>query len=90
MNATSRIDKWLWHARFYRNRAAAQAVTKTGLIRVNGHRIEKSSVAVGPGDVVTLPKGREVLVVRVRALAERRGTSRDGQSLYEIVAETPA
>jgi ribosome-associated heat shock protein Hsp15 len=85
-----RIDKWLWHARFYRTRVLAQSAASAGLIRLNGHRVEKSSVAVGPGDVLTLPRGREVVVVRVIRLAPRRGPARDAQSLYEIVAETPA
>lgn len=86
----ARIDKWLWHARFYRTRVLAQAAATGGLIRLNGHRVEKSSADVEPGDVLTLPKGREVIVVRVLALAARRGPPADAQRLYEILAETPA
>ncbi|MGO8713214.1 MAG: RNA-binding S4 domain-containing protein [Rhizomicrobium sp.] len=85
-----RIDRWLWHARFYRTRGLAQSAASAGLIRVNGHRVEKSSVNIGPGDVLTLPRGREVMVVRVVGLAPRRGPARDAQSLYEIIAETTA
>jgi len=84
-----RIDKWLWHARFYRTRVLAQAAASGGLIRLNGHRVEKSSVSVGPGDVLTLPRGREVIVVRVVGLAERRGPASEAQRLYEILTETP-
>jgi len=85
----ARIDKWLWHARFYRTRVLAQAAASGGLIRLNGHRVEKSSVSVGPGDVLTLPRGREVIVVRVIGLAERRGPASEAQRLYEILTETP-
>ncbi len=85
-----RIDKWLWHARFYPTLGLAQSAASAGLIRVNGQRVEKSSAAVGPGDVLTLPRGREVVVVRVVGLALRRGPAGDAQRLYEIVAETPA
>ena len=85
----ARIDKWLWHARFYRTRVLAQAAASGGLIRLNGHRVEKSSVNVGPGDVLTVPKGREVVVVRVLGLAERRGPASEAQRLYEILTETP-
>ena len=85
----ARIDKWLWHARFYRTRVLAQAAASGGLIRLNGHRVEKSSVSVGPGDVLTLPRGREVVVVRVVGLAERRGPASEAQRLYEILTETP-
>jgi len=85
----TRIDKWLWHARFYRTRVLAQAAASRGVIRLNGHRVEKSSVDVEPGDVLTLPKGREVVVVRVVGLAERRGPAAEAQRLYEILTETP-
>ncbi|HTW36148.1 MAG TPA: RNA-binding S4 domain-containing protein [Rhizomicrobium sp.] len=85
----ARIDKWLWHARFYRTRVLAQAAASAGLIRLNGHRVEKSSADVEPGDVLTLPKGREVVVVRVIGLAERRGPASEAQRLYEILTETP-
>jgi ribosome-associated heat shock protein Hsp15 len=85
----ARIDKWLWHARFYRTRVLAQAAASRGVIRLNGHRVEKSSVDVGPGDVLTLPKGREVVVIRVIGLAERRGPATEAQRLYEILTETP-
>lgn len=85
-----RIDKWLWHARFYRTRVLAQSAASAGLIRLNGQRVEKSSAAVGPGDVLTLPRGREVVVVRVVGLAARRGPACEAQALYEILGESPA
>ncbi|MGD0193056.1 MAG: RNA-binding S4 domain-containing protein [Rhizomicrobium sp.] len=80
-----RIDKWLWHARFFRSRPLAQEAASSGLIRVNGVRIVKPSANVGPGDIVTLPRGRDILAVRVQALALRRGPASAAQSLYEIV-----
>jgi ribosome-associated heat shock protein Hsp15 len=85
-----RIDKWLWHARFYRTRVSAQSAAGEGLIRLNGHRVEKPSVNVAPGDVLTVPRGRAVVVVRVVGVAPRRGPARDAQGLYEIVDESPA
>jgi ribosome-associated heat shock protein Hsp15 len=80
-----RIDKWLWHARFYRSRVLAQQASASGLIRVNGVRVEKPSAGVGPGDIVTVPRGREILAVRIEGIAERRGGSADAQKLYRIV-----
>jgi ribosome-associated heat shock protein Hsp15 len=87
MSERARIDKWLWHARFYRSRALAQAAANSGLVRLNGLRIEKAGHAIRPGDVVTVPQGREVVAVRVLAIALRRGPAREAQTLYEIVAE---
>jgi len=86
MSDRARIDNWLWHARFFRSRPLAQAAARSGLVRLNGIRIEKPGHGVRPGDILTLPKGREVLAIRVIAIASRRGPTRDAKALYEIVA----
>lgn len=82
-----RIDKWLWHARFYRSRANAQQAAESGRLRSNGARVVKSGHGIKCGDVLTVPQGREVLVVRVVAFGERRGAAAEARELYEIVAE---
>lgn len=84
-----RIDKWLWHARFYRSRRRAQEAAASGLVRLNGTRVEKPGTGVRPGDVLTLPRGREVVAIRIEALAERRGAAPDARKLYRIVGEGP-
>lgn len=78
-----RIDKWLWHARFCKTRASAQRKVETGLIRLNGQRVEKPSALVRPGDMLTLPIAREVIVLRVLALGTRRGPLAEARALYE-------
>jgi ribosome-associated heat shock protein Hsp15 len=83
-----RIDKWLWHARFCRTRALAQDAAVSGLIRLNGRRIEKPSTEVKPGDLITLPRGRAVVVVRVVACGIRRGPARDAALLYETLTDS--
>ncbi len=88
MEERLRIDKWLWHARFYKTRSLAQHAAESGLIRLNGNRLDKSSTAVAPGDVLTLPRGREVLALRVLALGTRRGPAPEAQALYQILSET--
>jgi ribosome-associated heat shock protein Hsp15 len=82
---TCRIDKWLFHARFFRSRPLAQAATISGRVRLNGTRLEKPGRAVRPGDVLTLGKGAQVMAVRVLALAGRRGPASQAQMLYEIL-----
>jgi ribosome-associated heat shock protein Hsp15 len=84
-----RIDKWLWHARFYKTRSLAQTAAASGRIRLNGLRVEKAHHIVRQGDVLTVARGREVLVVRVCGEADRRGPASEAQALYEIVDETP-
>lgn len=84
MTAT-RIDKWLFHARFFRTRPLAQAAAVKGKVRVNGVRVEKPAQTVKPGDILTLPQGGEILTLKVLALAERRGSASQARALYEIV-----
>jgi len=81
-----RIDKWLWHARFYRTRALAQAAAASGVLRLNNTRVEKASISVKSGDVLTLARGREVIVVRVESLGTRRGPASEARSLYHLIS----
>ncbi len=80
-----RLDKWLWHARFFRTRAAAQRACTVGAVRVNRERVDKSHRAVRAGDVLTFVAGHAVRVVRVRAFASRRGSVEAARALYEDV-----
>lgn len=84
MNIT-RLDKWLFHARFYRTRPLAQAAAAAGRVRLNGARVDRPGHALRLGDVLTLGKGSDLVAVRVLALAERRGPAMQALQLYEIV-----
>ena len=81
----NRLDKWLFHARFYRTRPLAQAATAAGRIRLNGAKVDKPGHVLKAGDVLTLGKGTQVIAIRVLALAERRGPATDAQTLYEVI-----
>ena len=85
MNApeAQRIDKWLWHARFARTRAAAQRLALSGHVRVNREKVGSASRLVRAGDVLTLALGRGVRVIRVCGIAERRGSFDEARLLYE-------
>jgi len=83
----TRLDKWLFHARFCRTRELAQAAIESGKARINGVRVRKPGHALRPGDVLTLALGGGVRVVRVLDLAERRGGSEAAKTLYEEVPE---
>lgn len=83
-----RIDKWLWAARFFKSRTLAAAACNGGKVDVNGDAA-KPSKTVRPGDLlrVTLPRIRRV--VRVAALAERRGGASEAAALYEDLTPPP-
>ena len=78
-----RLDKWLWQARFFKTRTLAARMVAGGHVRVNSQKVHKPAVTVGHGDVLTFAQGRDVRVVRVVALGERRGPAPEAQTLYE-------
>ena len=80
-----RIDKWLWHARVVRTRQAAAALAVSGHVRINGQRVDASSRAVRPGDIVTIALDRTVRVLKVLGFAARRGSAEDARALCEPI-----
>jgi len=84
-----RLDKWLWHARFYKTRSLAAKVVGQGDVRVNANRVTKPAHNVIPGDVLTFGKERQVFVVRIKALGERRGPAPEAQALYDDLSPPP-
>ena len=79
---TIRLDKWLWHARFFRTRGLATAEVAAGHVRVNGTRTEKPAYAVGAGDTLTFPQGAAIRLIRILQTAPRRGSAPEAQQLY--------
>jgi len=77
-----RVDKWLWHARFFKTRGLAAKLVTGGHLRVNGNRIAKASVMVGAGDTLTFPQARRVRVIQIAAIGTRRGPAPEAQALY--------
>jgi ribosome-associated heat shock protein Hsp15 len=78
-----RADKWLWYARFFKTRSLATKACNAGKLRISGELVSKAHHRVKPGDVLTFPQGRHVRVVKVLALAQRRGPATEAQALYE-------
>ena len=83
---TQRLDKWLWCARFFKSRGLANALLDAGRLRLSGTVVTKAHQKVRVGDVLTFPQGPHVRVVRVLALALRRGPAPEAQALYEDLA----
>ena len=81
--ASLRLDKWLWHARFFKSRTLASKLCKSGNVRVNGEPIKKSHVVVQPGDVLTFPLGPHIRLIKIIKLGLRRGPAKEALLLYE-------
>ncbi len=85
-----RLDKWLWCARFMKARADCARLVAGGLVRINRQPTDKPHARLRPGDVLTLPLRGDVRVLRVVALAARRGPAPEARRLYEELGDTPA
>jgi ribosome-associated heat shock protein Hsp15 len=83
-----RIDKWLWAARFFKSRTLAAAACHGGKVDVNGDAA-KPSRTVRPGDLLHVTLLRTRRIVRVTALAERRGAASAAAALYEDLTPPP-
>lgn len=80
---TIRLDKWLWHARFFKSRSIASGVVTGGKVRVGGNPVSKPARAVGPGDVLTFVQADVARVIRILDCGTRRGPAPEAQALYE-------
>ena len=83
---TLRLDRWLWHARVFKTKAAAARAVADDGVRVTRtgqtQRCEKPAYGVRVGDVLALNRGRRTLVLEVMALGARRGPSEEARALY--------
>ena len=85
----SRIDKYLWHARFFKSRTLAAEAVSSGCIRLNGGHCTKPAQAIKSDDVLTIAIGNKVRVVKVVSYGERRGPASEARTLYEDLTPPP-
>ena len=80
--AGQRLDRWLWCARFFKTRGLAAKLCQAGRVRVNRQPVQKAHHILRVGDILTFPQAGCIRVVRVEALAERRGPAPEAARLY--------
>jgi len=80
-----RLDKWLWCARFMRQRADCARLVGDGSLRINRQPTDKPHARLRVGDVITLPLRGEVRVIEVLALGARRGPAEEARGLYREI-----
>lgn len=76
-----RIDKWLWAARFFKNRNLAAEAVSGGKVHVNGQRC-KPGKDVKIGDVITVSKDQYTWEIRVTDLNKQRRPAKEAALLY--------
>ena len=81
-----RLDKWLWHTRFYKTRSLATAAISGGKAHLNAGRV-KPAHRVRVGDRVSLALQGIVGEFEVLGIPRRRGPAAEAQAHF---SETPA
>ena len=71
MDASVRIDKWLWAVRLFKTRTMAAAACTGGKVRINDQPV-KPSREVRVGEIVQATTPALTKTVRVLALLEKR------------------
>lgn len=82
----ARLDKWLWAARFFKTRALAAEAIDGGKVDVNGDRAKRSK-QIQAGDEVRVRQGPVEWVLKVKDVADRRGSADIARGLYDETAE---
>jgi ribosome-associated heat shock protein Hsp15 len=84
-----RLDKWLWHCRFYKTRSLATAAIAGGKVHLNAERV-KPAHRVRIGDRLSLSLQGIVAEFEVLGLPARRGPAAEAQGQYLETADSAA
>jgi ribosome-associated heat shock protein Hsp15 len=85
----TRVDKWLWAARFYKTRALAAEAIAGGKVQVNGERVKRAR-PLQVGDEIRIRQAPYEHQIVVRGLSARRGPASQAAELYEEKPESRA
>jgi ribosome-associated heat shock protein Hsp15 len=81
----TRLDKWLWAARFFKTRSLATEAINRGHAQVEGKDV-KPSREIKVGDTLDIWQAQIRKTIVVMGLSDQRGPAPVAQALY---AETP-
>jgi ribosome-associated heat shock protein Hsp15 len=81
MDASVRLDKWLWAARFFKTRSIAREAVSGGKVHLNGNRA-KPGRTLNIGDELRIQRGTEEFTITVVELTGARGPANIARTLY--------
>lgn len=84
---STRIDKWLWAARFFKTRSLATNAVELGRVLQNEQRV-KPAHAVKVGDMLEIHHADQVWQVEVLRILEVRGSASIAQTMYAETADS--
>jgi len=83
----TRVDKWLWAARFFKTRSAATHAVLAGRVHVNGVRVKPAKeIRVGDALEVTIRSVKRT--VEVAGVSDKRGPAVVAAALYVEAPES--
>jgi ribosome-associated heat shock protein Hsp15 len=86
-DSRTRIDKWLWAARFFKTRSLAADAVDAGKVLLNGARV-KPSKALKLGDELMVRTPVFEYTLHVVELSDRRGPASVAARLYAETEES--
>ncbi len=86
-HAGTRLDKWLWAARFFKSRTLAVTAIEMGRVHLNNERVKPARL-LRVGDKVAIQKDQIRTEVFVRFLGEVRRSAPLAKLLYEETMES--
>jgi len=85
----TRLDTWLWAARFFKTRALAAAAVLAGRVELNDQKPKRGKF-LKPGDQLRIRLGPYEHHITVLGLAQRRGPAAVAAGLYQESADSRA
>jgi ribosome-associated heat shock protein Hsp15 len=85
----TRLDKWLWAARFFKTRKLAADAISGGKVHVN-HQRAKPGKEIKPGMFVSISKGIYRWDINVVTVTGQRRSAKEAGLLYQETAESLA
>lgn len=87
MSDTTRLDKWLWAARFFKTRSLATQAIELGRVLQNQQRV-KPAHQLRVGDKLDIQHGDSRSEVVVLKILEMRGPATLAQTMYQETEES--
>ena len=78
---STRIDLWLWAARFFKTRALAKHAIETGKVEMDGQAV-KASRMIKIQDQLCITRSKELFEITVVGIGQKRGSASVAQTLY--------
>lgn len=82
----TRLDKWLWAARFFKTRSLCKQAIDGGKVQylTSEQKTQhvKANKIVAVGDMLEIRQGWDTKIIVVDALSEKRGSASDAALLY--------